>query len=90
MKVSKSGYYQWLHRIPSKRSILNALLLKEIYRIYNSSKSRYGSPRITRDHQKDGKGVVKGASKLNSKSNEDQQAISDKGATIVNEPRKTK
>jgi putative transposase len=49
LKVSKSGYYQWLHRIPSKRSIINASLLKEIYRIYNASKSRYGSPRITRE-----------------------------------------
>jgi len=49
LAVSKSGYYQWLNRMPSIRSIKNDSLVKEIYRIYNSSEKRYGSPRVTRE-----------------------------------------
>jgi putative transposase len=49
LKVSKSGYYKWLNRTPSNRAIKNALLIKEIYKIYNLSKCRYGSPRITKE-----------------------------------------
>lgn len=49
LQVSKSGYYKWLNRTPSIRAIQNALLIKEIYRIYNLSKCRYGSPRITKE-----------------------------------------
>ncbi len=49
LQVSKSGYYKWLNRTPSKRAIKNAMLIKEIYKIYNLSKSRYGSPRIAKE-----------------------------------------
>ena len=49
LQVSKSGYYKWLNRTPSNRAIKNAFLIKEIYRIYNLSKCRYGSPRITKE-----------------------------------------
>jgi len=49
LQVSKSGYYKWTKKIPSKRSLINASLVKEIYRIYNSSRCRYGSPRVTKE-----------------------------------------
>lgn len=49
MKVSSSGYYKWLHKVPSKREQYNSFLTKEIRQIYISSKRRYGSPRITKE-----------------------------------------
>ena len=48
-KVSKSGYYKWLIRIPSKREIYNQILLEEIKKIFYQSKKRYGSPRIAKE-----------------------------------------
>ena len=48
-KVSKSGYYKWLVRTPSKRTLYNQVLLEEIKRIYYQSKIRYGSPRIAKE-----------------------------------------
>lgn len=48
-KVSKSGYYKWLIRLPSKREIYNQILLEEIKIIFYQSKKRYGSPRIAKE-----------------------------------------
>ena len=47
--VSKSGYYKWLVRTPSKRDQHNQILLKEITKIHFKNKKRYGSPRIARE-----------------------------------------
>ncbi|MFC2084419.1 IS3 family transposase [Bacteroidota bacterium] len=47
MKVSKSSYYKYLRRKPSRREESNKKILKEIKKIYQESKGRYGSPRIT-------------------------------------------
>lgn len=47
--VSKSGYYKWLVRVPSKRALYNQVLLEEIKKIYYQSKKRYGSPRIAKE-----------------------------------------
>lgn len=52
-QVSRSGYYNWLKRRPSKRSIDNQLLLEQIRTIYQESKQRYGSPKITKILNKD-------------------------------------
>lgn len=49
LKVSRSGYYQWIHKTPSNRELRNRMLIKEILSIYRASKSRYGSPRITKE-----------------------------------------
>lgn len=49
LKVSRSGYYQWIHKTPSNRELRNTMLVKEIHNIYRASKSRYGSPRITKE-----------------------------------------
>lgn len=47
--VSKSGYYKWLVRTPSKRDQHNQILLKEITKIHFQNNKRYGSPRIARE-----------------------------------------
>lgn len=44
--VSRSGYYDWLHRSPSKRECENAHLLMKIKTLYMQHKGRYGAPRI--------------------------------------------
>jgi putative transposase len=46
--VSRGGYYTWLKRVPSKRSAENQMLEQEILEAFQNSKSRYGSPRITK------------------------------------------
>lgn len=47
-KVSRSGYYAWLTRKLSKRSINNRVLYQKIEAIYHSGKGRYGSPKVTK------------------------------------------
>ena len=49
LEVSKSGYYKWVHKIPTKRELRNSMLTKEIHTIYRASKCRYGSPRIAKE-----------------------------------------
>jgi transposase InsO family protein len=49
LKVSRSGYYRWLKRRPSRRELDNQRLDAEIRKIYDGSKGRYGSPKITRE-----------------------------------------
>ena len=51
LEVSRSGYYRWLNRKPSRREIENQRLDDEIREIYDGSKGRYGSPKITRELQ---------------------------------------
>lgn len=45
--VSKSGYYHWRSRKPSKRQLERQQLSQEINELYRVSKGRYGSPKIT-------------------------------------------
>ncbi len=54
LQVSKSGYYKWINKIPSKRSQRNAPLVIDIQRIYRSSRKRYESPRITKELNNEG------------------------------------
>jgi putative transposase len=49
LKVSRSGYYKWLNKLPSKRSLYRQTLIKVIQQIYRDSKCRYGSPRVTKE-----------------------------------------
>jgi putative transposase len=46
--VSRSGYYQWLHRKPSARAVDDAVLAAEIAEVFHEHKGRYGAPRIRR------------------------------------------
>lgn len=48
-KVSRSGYYDWIHRKPSQRELERLQISKEIQMIYQMSNGRYGSPKITRE-----------------------------------------
>ena len=54
LRVSRSGYYQWLGREQSAGTERNRDLLKEIRRVYDEHKGRYGSPRITQQLRKEG------------------------------------
>jgi len=47
LKVSRSSYHNWLHRIPGKRKQENQMLLEEIKKVHKDSRMTYGSPRIT-------------------------------------------
>jgi putative transposase len=59
LKVSRSGYYRWLKRKPSRRALDNQRLDAEIREIYDGSKGRYGSPKITRELRDRGRKVGK-------------------------------
>lgn len=56
-KVSKSGYYHWLHAVPSRRWKENEGLLMDIRDVFESSKHSYGSPRIQEELKQMGKRV---------------------------------
>lgn len=49
LKVSRSSFYHWKKRKPTKRSERRAVLSSEIFSIYHWSRGRYGSPRIARE-----------------------------------------
>jgi len=49
LAVSRSGYYDWLGRPESQRSLENQVLVKEIKQIHKESRMVYGSPRITNE-----------------------------------------
>jgi transposase InsO family protein len=44
--VSRSGYYRWLERPPSARSVENAVLESEVRAAFHAHRGRYGAPRI--------------------------------------------
>ena len=52
--VSKSGYYDWLKRKPSKSSIDRAKVKEAIQEIYEESHRIYGAPKITVELHKRG------------------------------------
>jgi transposase InsO family protein len=47
--VSRSGYYAWLSREPSRQEKANRELLRLIIQIFEYHKNRYGSPRVWQD-----------------------------------------
>jgi transposase InsO family protein len=52
--VSRSGYYDWIGHSPSNRELINIEIDREISKVFNDNKSRYGSPRITKELGKKG------------------------------------
>jgi putative transposase len=46
LEVSPSGYYAWRDRVPSRRSIDNAVLVERIRAIHAESDATYGMPRV--------------------------------------------
>jgi putative transposase len=55
LKVSRSGYYDYLNRQPSERAKANEHLLADIQTIHQQSGQRYGSPRVHKTLQAQGK-----------------------------------
>ena len=55
--VSRSGYYAWLERPPSKRAIANEELTERIRAIHKESRETYGSPRILAELRDEGERV---------------------------------
>jgi transposase InsO family protein len=53
-KVSRSGYYSWLGRAPSKRAKQNERLRRLIHDAWQDSGKLYGSPRIYNQLKTDG------------------------------------
>jgi len=49
LEVSPSGYYDWLDRPESKRSLANRVLTEKIKRHHRQSRELYGSPKIYED-----------------------------------------
>ncbi|MCE9611909.1 MAG: IS3 family transposase, partial [Chthoniobacter sp.] len=45
---SRSGYYGWRQRAPSRRQSEDARLLVELKRAFEQSRGTYGRPRLTR------------------------------------------
>ncbi len=50
-KVSRSSYYYWQNKSPSKRLLWRMELGIAIKKVYNWSRGRYGSPRIAKELQ---------------------------------------
>jgi putative transposase len=48
MKVSSSGYYEWLNRPKSNRAIENQRLTKSIKEVFVSNRNVYGTRRIAK------------------------------------------
>ena len=46
LKVSRSGYYAWRDRPPSKRTKENAALTERIREVHHTSRGTYGYPRV--------------------------------------------
>jgi putative transposase len=46
LKVSASGYYDWLHLPPSARMLANLVLTEAICKVHNDSDETYGMPRV--------------------------------------------
>jgi transposase InsO family protein len=57
LEVSRTGYYDWRDRDPSKRAQEDARLKVKIAASYAASDGRYGRPRILRDLRADGERV---------------------------------
>ncbi len=54
LKVSTSGYYDWLKRPVSRRQQANETLLAAIRRVYTTSRCTYGSPRVYAQLRREG------------------------------------
>ena len=54
LEVSRSGYYAWRKRAPSKREKEDNVLVKAIKKSHDESRGTYGSPRIVKDLKEEG------------------------------------
>jgi len=49
LEVSRSGFYAWLHRPASQRSVDDSRVVAAIAAVFDEHKGRYGSVRVTRE-----------------------------------------
>jgi putative transposase len=54
MKVSRSGYYDWLRRVPSNRSVEDQKLWPKIQRMHHRCREAYGAVRLRNELRKVG------------------------------------
>jgi putative transposase len=54
LNISRSGFYEYLQRKPSNRTIENEVLSKHIERIFAEHKGRYGAIRIAKSLKREG------------------------------------
>ncbi|SJN58412.1 hypothetical protein BQ6471_03010 [Vibrio gazogenes] len=54
LRVSPSGYYAWVERQPSARTLANATLLKRMRELHDDSGGIIGAPRMHEDLQAEG------------------------------------
>lgn len=54
LAVSRSGYYEFIKRFPSKTKLRHEWLTEEIRRVFEQHKGRYGSPRIAQQLHNEG------------------------------------
>lgn len=57
LEVSKSGYYAWETRVPSRRKLEDEALGAEVAAAHLASKRRYGSPRVMHQLRRQGRRV---------------------------------
>lgn len=60
LSVSRSGYYKWRNRRLSLRDVHNQKLLVKVKRIYDDSRTAYGSPRVHAQLVREGETVSRG------------------------------
>jgi len=54
LNVSRSGYYDWTHRLESRRDKENRQILSRVTSIFDASRGTYGSPRVTAQLRSEG------------------------------------
>ncbi len=54
LKIAESGYYAWLHRVPSSREQENRQLQQRICTLWKQYRGIYGAPRIHAELQEEG------------------------------------
>lgn len=59
LQISKSGYYDWVDRLPSKRAVANTQLTNQIKEVHAMSDETYGVPRIRAELRNSGQRVGK-------------------------------
>lgn len=60
LDASPAGYYAWRARPESRRSVADRALLDDIKRVHRDNHGCYGSPRIHRELEAQGRGTSRG------------------------------
>lgn len=64
LHLSKSGYYNYLHRKPSKQSISKKNRIQTIQAIYDDNHQIYGAPKIAKEMQNKVKNIGKNSRRI--------------------------